>query len=138
MTAMLAPTLSGVATAAFTLMLLRARPPGRRIHLDGAGQLKRALATVGQLSPRLVAAASRADARALIDAAGLSGRLEPRDLAAARVAAGFAALLLTPRLAQAMPLRLLPLAAAAFVATAAWLPVLWLRRRAACAQDAPA
>lgn len=128
---MLAPTLAGVATAAFTLMLLRTRPPGRRIHLDGAGQLKRALATVGQLSPRLVAAASRADARALIDAAGLSGRLEPRDLAAARVAAGFAALLLTPRLAQAMPLRLLPLAAAAFVATAAWLPVLWLRRRAA-------
>lgn len=128
----LASLAAGVAVGALTLLLLRLKRP--RIERR-APRGTAVLAIVRRLAPRLVAAASHASARELIAAAGLSGRIDARDVAAARVAAGSIALLLLPRLAQELPLRALPLVAVGFVAAASWLPILWLRRRAAARRD---
>jgi tight adherence protein C len=91
----------------------------------------RLLAQTRRLLPSAVALAGRRDIRSLIARAGLVGRVSTRDLAAARVLCLGACSLLIPRLAAAVPLRMLPALLTAWCFAAAELPVWWLRRRAA-------
>lgn len=98
------------------------RPPWRRSRLYQAIQ---------RLAPRLVAYAGRRDIRALIASAGMHGRVESRDIAAMRVLCLFAALMAAPRLAGALPHRLIPLVLAVWLASAVEAPLWWLRRAAA-------
>lgn len=84
-----------------------------------------------RLAPKLVTYAGRRDIRSLIARAGMHGRVEPRDIAALRVLCVFAALMAAPRLAGALPHRLIPLVLAVWLASAAEAPLWWLRRAAA-------
>jgi tight adherence protein C len=91
----------------------------------------RLLDQVRRRLPTAVALAGGRDIKGLIARAGLVGNVGARDIAAARVLSlGLAALML-PRLAGAVPLRMLPVVAVGWCVAAAELPVWWLRRRAA-------
>lgn len=139
-----AATVTGVAVRRAAWLLSRRRDGGRRPIADetchgatsGGPPARRRRPQVlvrltQRLAPRVVAYAGRRDMRALIARAGLCGRVEPRDIAALRVLCVLAALLTAPRLVEALPHRMLPLALAVWLATAAEAPVWWLRRVAA-------
>ncbi len=66
-----------------------------------------------------------------IQRAGLAGRLTPRDVASARAACLIGALMLTPRLASALPSRMLIVLLPTLLWAAAELPLLMLSRRGA-------
>lgn len=89
-----------------------------------------------RLAPGLVGRAARRDSRRLIAAAGVSGEVAPRDVAAARVLCALLALLLAPRLAALFPGRMLPLVIPLWLAAGAEAPLWWLRRSAARRADA--
>lgn len=99
----------------------------------GAGRrmAARLLTLAQRVLPGLVARATRRDSRALIAAAGVSGEVSPRDIAAARVLCVLLALLASPRLASVLPSRMLPLAVPLWLLACAEAPVWWLRRAAA-------
>ncbi|MBI5310543.1 MAG: type II secretion system F family protein [Actinobacteria bacterium] len=89
------------------------------------------LAALQRGVPGLVNRAGRRDARDLIAAAGVSGEVSPRDVAAARVLCGVLAVLLAPRMAAFLPGRMLPLVLPLWVLAGAEAPLWWLRRSAA-------
>lgn len=84
----------------------------------------------GSIVPNAIVAFGARNARELITAAGLGGRLEARDVVAARVAAAAVAATLIPRLVSLVPPRLAALAAGFWLLAAAELPAIWLRARA--------
>lgn len=133
-----AALLAAVAAAILVGLVVQrvARLPRRR----RSGRRRSFVRLTQRLAPRLVAHAGRRDIRALIARAGLSGRVEPRDIAALRVLCVLAALLAAPRLAAPLSQRMLPLVLALWLAASAEAPVWWLRRvaagRAAALRDA--
>jgi Flp pilus assembly protein TadB len=94
------------------------------VLLSALGQLRR-------LAPWLVSVFARRDARLAIQRAGLDGQITARDVAAARVACILLAIILAPRIATALPLRMLPIAIPALLWAASHLPLYLLARRAA-------
>lgn len=136
---MAAALLAGTAVA-FALAALRSRangPSASSRRRAGAGDVwLAALAQLRRLLPGLVAFFARRDARAAIQRAGLEGRLSARDVATARVACVLAAAALTPRVAQMLPLRMLPIVVPLLLWAAAELPLHVLERRARSRADA--
>lgn len=134
MTRLLAALLmaAAVVLALGALRSLKGRAtPGRLApKADPSAVWLAALAQLRRLMPRLVGLFSRRDARAAIQRAGLDGRITPRDIAAARAACVLAAAALTPRIAQMLPLRMLPLLLPVIFWSAAELPLRVLARRA--------
>ncbi|MFY9488153.1 MAG: type II secretion system F family protein [Solirubrobacterales bacterium] len=92
--------------------------------------IRRVLLAIAQIAPTLVARAGRRDVDAAIAAAGLTGRIGSRDVAAARVLSVAVAALLVPRIVAMAPGRTLPLVLALWFWIAAELPLWWLRRTA--------
>lgn len=129
----LAAALLAAIAAALAVAAVRARVAGhvRRRRPSAQELALSALAQVRRLLPGLVGAFAGRDAHLAIQRAGMDGRITTRDVAAARTACALAALALTPRLAQAMPLRMLPLTAPLLIWAAAELPLYLLSRRAA-------
>lgn len=89
------------------------------------------LRAVRDRHPRVVARLARRDLGALVEAAGLGDRLAARDVAAARVICVILACALVPRIIASVPLRAVPVLAAALLFVAAESPVWWLRRSGA-------
>ena len=135
--ALLACSATGLSVAAGVFALLsatgsrRARSAGR-IDVKGrqAVALRRLLDQVRQLAPRFVDAAARRNSGVSLARAGLSDSVRPRDVAAARVLCVVVAALAIPRIAAALPLRMLSLILPLWCFAAAELPLWWLRRRA--------
>ncbi|MGH2907328.1 MAG: type II secretion system F family protein [Solirubrobacterales bacterium] len=120
---------SGALAACLAVDGLRGRSASIR---DGrVVALRRLLGHVPRAVPRMVDAAGRRDFAALLAAAGLDDALRPREIAAARVLLVALAALAVPRLAGALPARMLPLVVPLWLLGAAELPLWWLRRRAA-------
>ena len=92
--------------------------------------LGRLLEQVRRMAPRAVRAAGNRKLDSTIAQAGLSGSVRPRDVAAARVLCVLIAAIAIPRLAAALPPRMLIVVLPAWCFAAAELPPWWLRRRA--------
>lgn len=107
-----------------------ARERGRGGAVARGTARRRLFALAQRRLPKLVARAARRDSRALIAAAGASGEVSPRDVAAARVLCALVALLLAPRLGAMLPPRMLALAIPLWLAACAEAPLWWLRRAA--------
>jgi tight adherence protein C len=116
---------AGRAPGRATGRALRRRGGGTRI-----GLLRGWLSRVRRLAPRLVAVLARRDIRLALQRAGLDAVLTERDVAAARVVCVGAVAVFVPRLAQALPLRTLPVALGLMFWAAAELPLFVLARRA--------
>lgn len=108
---------------------------GRRRAVTGDVWLA-ALGHLRRMLPWLVGMFSGRDARTAIQRSGLDGRITARDVAAARAACVLAAAMLTPRLAQTLPLRMLPILVPLLLWAAAELPMYLLARRARRRGDA--
>lgn len=120
----------GLGAEALAARVPRMRQRGHRgADVKGAAY-RRLFALAQRRLPGLVARASRRDSRALIAAAGASGEVSPRDVAAARVLCALVALLLAPRLGAMLPPRMLALAIPLWLVACAEAPLWWLRRAA--------
>lgn len=95
----------------------------------------RLLARVRDALPGLVAKLAERDIGQAIERAGLDGRISARDVAAARIICVAGALMLTPRLISAFPLRLALVAVPLLVWGAGEMPLAWLARRASIRAD---
>lgn len=128
---LLAALLTAIAVVlALSALRVRGSSPGQRRKPAASEVSLAALAQLRRLMPGLVGFFSRRDARAAIQRAGLDGRVTARDIAAARAACVLAVAALTPRLAQMLPLRMLPLLLPLIFWAAAEVPLYVLARRA--------
>ncbi len=114
------------------------RRPARRASFGRvAARMARTFALVLQTrAPGVLSRVGRRDARELIARAGMSGAIGTRDVAAARLFCIAAAVALTPRLTDHLPLRAWPLVLPLWLAGGAELPLWWLRRAAVRRQRA--
>lgn len=138
MIALLAAALAGAACLCFARALWIGRerrsanaPPVRRTAAASspATRILGALERLRRLAPGLVRLLARRESRLAIDRAGLTGRITPRDVAAARAACVVLGLLLAPRVAAMLPGRMLLVGLPALLFGMAELPMLLLARR---------
>lgn len=129
--ALLAAAAALLAAAAIRPGVRSRRARSSRAGRSRGGLLLAVLGRLGRLLPGFVALLARRQSESAIARAGLAEHIAPKDVAAARAACVLGVLALSPRLAAAVPPRLLPLVLGVLIWSAAELPLLLLARRGA-------